>query len=281
MTRKIISCFLTEEFIPTNMPPGTILNDTTIYYNDTNLLYIQTEPEAIYMLESFLVKHYKRYKYIFTFSDNILKKCPNAIFYIYGTTWIPKEIYTSIDIYKKKFKISSLTGGKNFTIGHQFRKTLYDLQLELSDIFTWFISKHSPVPSIQDNNVIDSKFELFETFQFSIVIENSQQINYFTEKLIDCLITKTIPIYWGCPNISTFFNTTGWILLDSTDIESFKSKINTLTSDYYMNYISIIEENYTKAIEYCDLKRNLERACASIKPHHDIRKIRWLRNNIN
>ena len=42
-------------------------------------------------------------------------------------------------------------------------------------------------------------------YKYSIAIENSSQENYFTEKIIDCLLLWSIPIYWGCPNISSFF----------------------------------------------------------------------------
>jgi hypothetical protein len=42
-------------------------------------------------------------------------------------------------------------------------------------------------------------------------VESSSETEIFTERLIDCLVTKTIPIYWGCPNISDFFDTSYWI----------------------------------------------------------------------
>ena len=34
---------------------------------------------------------------------------------------------------------------------------------------------------------------------------------YFTEKLIDALITKTVPIYWGAPYIGDFYDNRGII----------------------------------------------------------------------
>jgi len=104
-----------------------------------------------------------------------------------------------------------------------------------------------------------NKFILFEEYQFSIVIENSQQINYFTEKIMDCILTKTIPIYWGCPNISEFFDTAGWIILDSPTLEEL-DKLNILDSSYYNKNIDIIENNYNKALQYTDLYRNINNA---------------------
>ena len=51
----------------------------------------------------------------------------------------------------------------------------------------------------EDNKKIShskDKTELFIDSMFHIAIENNKAINYFTEKLIDCFVSKTIPIYW-------------------------------------------------------------------------------------
>lgn len=49
-------------------------------------------------------------------------------------------------------------------------------------------------------NKIDGLFP----YDFSIAIENCVEENYFTEKLTDCLLTNTTPIYYGCSNIKNF-----------------------------------------------------------------------------
>lgn len=103
----------------------------------------------------------------------------------------------------------------------------------------------------------NSKIPLFDTFQFSIIIENSQQTNYFTEKLMDCLLTKTIPIYWGCPNISDFFNTDGWIIFNNDNLEQLAQKLKSVDSKYYSTYSNIVEENYLKALQWTDIYLNL------------------------
>ena len=43
-------------------------------------------------------------------------------------------------------------------------------------------------------------------YNYTVVLENSSQSNYWTEKLADAYLSWCIPIYWGCPNISHFFN---------------------------------------------------------------------------
>lgn len=51
----------------------------------------------------------------------------------------------------------------------------------------------------------NKKYGLMD-YEFSIAIENSTELDYFTEKLTDCILTDTTPIYYGCPNINRFFN---------------------------------------------------------------------------
>lgn len=51
-------------------------------------------------------------------------------------------------------------------------------------------------------------------YKFSICIENSNEKNYISEKFYDCILTNTIPIYFGCSNIKTFWPEDGYFLID-------------------------------------------------------------------
>jgi len=83
---------------------------------------------------------------------------------------------------------------------------------------------------------------------FSIAVESSYEKNYFTEKLIDCLLTKTVPIYWGCPNIGDFFDDRGIIMFET--YEEFLIKINSINEKTYNEMKPYIDANYEKAKEY-------------------------------
>ena len=80
---------------------------------------------------------------------------------------------------------------------------------------------------------------------FSIVIENTKQDYYFTEKLIDALLTGTVPIYYGCPSIGDFFNTKGMIIVDN--VNDFMNAIDTLNNDKYESMIPYIKDNFERA----------------------------------
>jgi len=91
------------------------------------------------------------------------------------------------------------------------------------------------------NNKIEDKKDGLRDYCFSYTIENCSEQGYYTEKINDCFLTGTIPIYWGDPDIGNVYNTDGIIFLDELD----SSKI---TKKYYDSRIKVIEENYNIAL---------------------------------
>lgn len=62
---------------------------------------------------------------------------------------------------------------------------------------------------IEDQRIkgqITNKKNALVDYEFSIAIENSVEDNYFTEKITDCILTNTTPIYYGCRNINNFID---------------------------------------------------------------------------
>jgi hypothetical protein len=216
----------------------------------TEFIGIQCEPNAISGLRDGFIEHHSKFDRIFAYDEEILKKCPNATLCVYGTTWIHPNVYDNIDILRKEPKISSVAGYKMMTNGHSFRRCLYMNQRSMSVHIDWFRSHSEPLlDQITQNPILGrDKDALFLNYQYSLTIENCRETNYFTEKLIDCLITKTIPIYYGCPNIHKWFDTTGWIILENDTIGEVESKCKNLP--VYEHYLDIVEDNYNRAKHY-------------------------------
>ena len=79
-------------------------------------------------------------------------------------------------------------------------------------------------------------------------MENSKHDFYFTEKLIDCFLTGTVPIYWGCPGIGKFFDTNGILSFDTLqDAHQWLQKADEI--DYHSRR-SAIMENFERAKSY-------------------------------
>ncbi|MFV0444345.1 MAG: hypothetical protein ACK5Q5_12315, partial [Planctomycetaceae bacterium] len=68
-------------------------------------------------------------------------------------------------------------------------------------------------------------------FRFSIAMENASSNLYFTEKLVDCLLLETIPIYYGCPAIDSLFDPRGMLIF--RNLTELEAHCNALSPELY------------------------------------------------
>jgi hypothetical protein len=88
---------------------------------------------------------------------------------------------------------------------------------------------------------VRSKNEGLDPYAFSIAIENGRRDAYFTEKLIDCLVTGTVPLYWGFPSVGTLFDARG--ILPFTTAAELDEVLAGLSFDLYRRMLPFVEEN--------------------------------------
>ena len=224
--------------------PISIFNDYTPNYeqlnkNPYNILIIQ-EPNQLFGLHDYAISTKDNFSCILTWGETILEKCENSILLPFGTSFLCEctEFYENLKIENKKFDVSFLCGPKKITEGHFLRHKIFSRINEVKIDKTWIYQ----CPSEEKKKCWNSYFH--------IAIENSKNKNYFTEKIIDCFLTKTIPIYWGCSNIEEYFNKDGFIKFNSD--EELMHILNNLTPCYYHDRKKVIEENYKKALYYAD-----------------------------
>jgi hypothetical protein len=77
---------------------------------------------------------------------------------------------------------------------------------------------------------------------FHVAVENIKSNNWYTEKIGDAFASKTLPIYWGCPNIGEHFDKRGIISFETK--EELLNIINNLTPDDYYSRLPYINKNY-------------------------------------
>jgi len=115
------------------------------------------------------------------------------------------------------------------------------------------------------NNVggrVPDKIEFISKYKFNIAFENSSYPGYTTEKLLEALITNTIPIYWGDPKVSNDFNTKAFINCNDFDsMDAAIDHIKKVDSDenLYRQYLSepfLVDNQET---EYCKEENILQR----------------------
>jgi len=140
-------------------------------------------------------------------------------------------------IYNKTKLTSFITSTRNMVEGHQFRLDC------LNEIKNQNLNVDAFGRGI---NPINSKLEGLQDYHFSIAMENGAMENYFTEKILDCMLAGTIPIYHGCTNIGDYFNLDGIITFNTKEeLVNILLNINETT---YKKRKDAIKENYQKAL---------------------------------
>jgi hypothetical protein len=66
-------------------------------------------------------------------------------------------------------------------------------------------------------NPVKDKYDALRDYKYSIAIENSVIPGYFTEKISDCYLSHTLPVYFGCPDIGKYFDSKTLCLINPSD----------------------------------------------------------------
>jgi hypothetical protein len=138
-------------------------------------------------------------------------------------------------------ELSTVTSNASSTDGHRLRYALVNkLKGHFKDELSWFG---------RGEKEIDDKWDALANYKYSIAIENSCHWGYFTEKITDCLLAYTLPLYFGCENIFDFFDRDSLILLDPHDFKkSIRIIEQAIESDEYSKRFNAIEKQRLKIL---------------------------------
>lgn len=64
-----------------------------------------------------------------------------------------------------------------------------------------------------------------DSYKYSIILETIEVPEYFSEKLADCYLTHTFPIYHGCSNLSKYINSKSF---ERINMHNFESSVSTI-----------------------------------------------------
>jgi|TARA_R110001592_G_scaffold292525_1_gene562016 hypothetical protein len=182
----------------------------------------------------FVRKYHHKFDYIITYEDWVEDFGDKVINIMFGGCWIDRdECY----LYPKTKNVSIIASSKTWTVGHRLRHEV------ISDHRSKFDAVYG-----RGHNPIDSKLDGLKDFRYSIVIENSISEYYITEKIMDCFVTGTIPIYWGSPRLGEFFDERGIIRFNSS--EELGELLETLSEEDYNSRYEFVKKNYIESFNY-------------------------------
>jgi hypothetical protein len=212
------------------------------------------EPDEVSTIKNIVIGRQEEFDLILAYDEDILKNCSNAKLYPHGMSWILDFDFAQ----EKQFAVTSLVGGKKLSPNHFLRQELPKVQNDIKSVeFHLFNSVNNPYQGDDISRTMkdgDRKNELFYS-QYHIAIENFSKKNYFSEKLIDCFQTKTIPIYVGCPNIGDFYDTRGMFIVNS--LEEIVEVCNSLTPETYQSMLEYVEKNFELSIPHAKFRETL------------------------
>jgi len=88
----------------------------------------------------------------------------------------------------------------------------------------------------------DSLHNFYKNSKFVITMENTKKGHYITEKLINGFRAGIIPIYWGSPHISEYFNTKRFLILEDDSETSINAVIDRMVNMSDEEYFQIVNE---------------------------------------
>ena len=140
------------------------------------------------------------------------------------------DFLSTCTIPEKRHNLSWVTSGKSIYRGHRERlRFLERIKEELKfDLYgTEFL-------------YIEDKWEALAPYRYSLVVENFRGPYYWTEKLADCFLAWTLPIYYGCTRISEYFPQESIVQMDINDPNATEKIREIVSSDLWRNSLDAI-----------------------------------------
>lgn len=113
---------------------------------------------------------------------------------------------------------------------------------------------------------IEDKWDGLAPYRYSLVIENFCNPFYWSEKLADCFLAWTMPIYYGCTGISDFFPKESIVAIDIKDPMAVQKIEEVISSNLWRRRLDAIEYSRRLVLEHYQLFPLLVR---EIKSHEN------------
>jgi glycosyltransferase involved in cell wall biosynthesis/GR25 family glycosyltransferase involved in LPS biosynthesis len=119
----------------------------------------------------------------------------------------------------KSRDLSAVVSSKRWSVGHHLRLDFVHA-LEAAgvpiDVYGFdnaegFAGYVGPLPAMD-------KRDGLMPYRYTIAVENNAEPNYFTEKVVDAVLSETLCFYWGCPNLEDHIDGEAFIRLPLGDV---------------------------------------------------------------
>ena len=178
----------------------------------------------------------KRIDMLLTWDEELLKT-KNAVFCsVTDSSQWTGLTSAAFQVYEKSKLVSAISSTKRMVPGHNIRLNFINSIRSRVDLYGRGFQE------------IPTKLDGLKDYMFSVAIENCTPTNAFSEKIQDCFLAGTIPIYYGPSNIGDFYDIDG--ILTFTTQEELDNILLSLTPELYYSKMTSVLSNYVKAFQY-------------------------------
>jgi len=237
-------------------PPG----DSVVFYTNSELEHAakhKVRRRVAFLLETrfvawwtyhFVEHHLDDFDVVLTYDDELLTRYPDKCrFFPHGGCSIAAE---DRRLYDKTKLVSFWASIRKTAPGHYARHQFYEIY---SDPEPNWATQYRQAVEVDcfgqlPHNYAETMLDCLRDYRFQIVMENNISDTYFTEKLIDCLTTGTIPIYRGTRKVANFFDRVGIFHFDT--MEELFAILPELTPGLYEDRLAAVRQNFVAAKEF-------------------------------
>lgn len=133
-----------------------------------------------------------------------------------------------------KYSVGAVIGNHNGTFRNRF---LDALQPKLAVSYGGSF-RNNIGTRVGGTHAGEELIRFYRNFKFVIAMENSQEEYYITEKLYNAMRAGIVPVYWGSPNVSKYFNPNRFLHVRSEyDIEAVIQRMVTMKDEEYLSMV--------------------------------------------
>jgi hypothetical protein len=196
------------------------------------LVALMMEP-GVYHENPWMFKGLEKYEKVYS----PIKRSPNTMLshgymgWYFEHNW---QFLSQLPVPEKTRSISCIASGQKQLKGHRLRTGFVDMLRSQKPQIDFFG---------KGSNYLPDKLDGLLPYRFSIAIENTSAPYYFTEKINDCFLAYTVPLYYGCKNIGKYFPEKSFINLDITDPQKAIRKIEeVIANDDWEERLNALQE---------------------------------------
>jgi len=241
----------------------------TCHVAPENTIFLSTEPRSVLMYPQ---KYLRQFGLVCTCQARTkhpnLHLAPAVLPWLVGCTedkegkchfTIDYDMLKDAPAPAKTKLISVITSNKAFTGGHveriEFVKKLKEHYGDKIDVFG------------RGCNEFDDKWDVLAPYKYHIAIENSSHDYYWSEKISDCYLTETFPIYYGCTNIGDYFPHDAYCNIDIHHFdEAVKIIDRCIANDIYEQRKQALAESKELVLEKYNMFNYIASLCDTLNP---------------